>query len=266
MTRVNLVRVTLLFVTSVSMNLALSGVAHAESFDKPIRETTVDLGPTPYMLPSSGARIKLFCSYYPTFMVKQLNDEGQKGTQEVTIVHIRKGIVPSCRRSHAFGQRVIDKDGRFFIGVKNQLLFLEDPDGDNGGMYFHVVDWKNGKELFRDSALLGRTGINVKFVDTSEGEFSLSYRRVVAGDCSIAKDGMSCWNKFKEKLGLQSTEVPTCTGYRTETEKERVVGDPGVPPEELDTPSVIVYPVAVELFPTPSVKAAPGLVNCWPVS
>jgi len=76
---------------------------------------------------------------------------------------------------------------------------------------------------------------------------------------------MSCWSKFRKHYGLALAIAPKCTGYRQEGEKEWVVGDEGVPPEEIKTPSAIDYPAAVDLFPRPSIRAVPGEVKCFPV-
>lgn len=260
------VRTALLVAIIVLMNLALSNMSSAESFDKPIRQTIVDLGPTPYMNQSSGARIRLSCSYYPAFMVKQLDDEGEKGTQWVTIVPLLKGNLPSCKRAHISGERFLVRDGWFFIGTKDQLLFLEASDGENGGIPFRIVDWKNGRALFQDSVFLASGGkVNWEFAHTPNGGMSLSYLRVVTGNCSIPKDGESCWDKFRQKFGLPLAEMPTCSGYRYETEKKWASGDTGIPPEEIDVISVIAYPVVVDLLSMPLIKAVPGPVKCMPV-
>jgi hypothetical protein len=263
MVRANSVRAALLVVTVVLVNLALNPVAFAESFDKPVRQMVVDFGPTPYMQRNSGMRIELTCSYYPAFVVKQLEDEGQKGTQWVTIVPIIRGDLPPCQPSHGSSERFIAKDGWFFIGAKGQLLFLEASEGDeNAGMPFRVLDWKTGRKIFEDSAWWDD---HLAFEHSSDERLSMRYLRVVGEDCSIPKGGASCWNKFREKFGLPLATVPKCTGYRQEGEKKWVVGDEGGPPEEVDTPSAIAYPVVVELFPKPSILAVPGPVKCTPV-
>jgi hypothetical protein len=94
---------------------------------------------------------------------------------------------------------------------------------------------------------------------------SVRYLRVVGEGCSIPKDGTNCWNKFREKFGLSLTTSPKCVGYRREGEKEWMVGDEGVPPAMVETPSTIAYPVIVQLFPRISIKAAPGALKCGPV-
>jgi hypothetical protein len=91
----------------------------------------------------------------------------------------------------------------------------------------------------------------------------MSYLRAVGEDCSIPKDGTSCWNKFRQKFGLQLAEAPKCDGYRHEGDKKWVPGDAGIRPEEIDVPSAIAYPVTVELLPQQSINANPGRVRCW---
>ena len=153
------------------------------------------------------------------------------------------------------------KDGWFFEGVKGALLFLEASEGDeNAGMPFRVLDMKTGQKVFEDSA---RGGGHLAFAHASDGNMSLRYFRRVGGDCSLAQDGMSCWSKFRRHYGLALATVPKCRGYRHEGEKEWVVGDKGVPPEEINTPSAIDYPVVVELLPRPSIRAVPGPVQCF---
>lgn len=232
--------------------LALGPVVLAESFDKPLRETVVDLGPSPYLMPRSASRIQLFCSYYPEFLIKQLDDPGQKGTRWVTIVPIIKGAVPTCLRSHGPKERFIAREWWSFIGVKGSLLFLEAADGSSGGMPFRVLDLKTGKKIFEDSKWWND---HFEFVQTPDGKMSLRYLRVVEGDCSIPKGEESCWNKFREKFGLPLAAAPKCTG----SEEEETI-----PISEEPMESAIAYPVAVELVPRPVIHAIPGPVKCRP--
>jgi hypothetical protein len=128
-------------------------------------------------------------------------------------------------------------------------------------MPFRILDMKTGQKVFEDSA---RGGRHLAFAHASDGNMSLRYLRRVGGDCSIPKDGMSCWSQFRRHYGLALVTVPKCMGYRHEGDKEWTVGDEGVPPEEINVPSAIDYPVVVELFPQPSFRAVPGPVQCFP--
>jgi hypothetical protein len=251
-------------VTVVLGSSTSASVALAESFDKTVHKTVVNLGRSPYLMPNNPARIQLSCYYYHDFMIKELNDPGLKGVRWVTVTPVTNEEAPACRLAHASTERWMAKGWWGFEGVKGSLLFLEAADGDsNAGMPFRVLDLGTGKKIFEDSALWNG---QLEFAHTAGGTVSLRYLRVVGGDCSIPKDGMSCWGKFRRRYGLVIATVPTCTGYRHEGEKEWVVGDEGVPPEEIDTASAIAYPVVVELFPRPSIRAVPGLVKCVPVS
>ncbi len=249
---------------TVALGISTSAtVALTESFDKPVRKTVVNLGRSPYLMPNDPARIQLSCFYYQGFMVKELNNPGLKGVRWVTVTSVINEEVPACRLAHASTERIMAKDWWSFEGVKGSLLFLVAADGDsNGGMPFRILDLETGKKIFEDSAWWNG---HLQFVHTTDETESLRYLRVVGGDCSIPKDGMSCWSKFRKRYGLATATVPTCTGYRHEGEKEWAVGDEGVPPEEINTASAIAYPVALELFPRPSIRAVPGPAKCTPV-
>jgi hypothetical protein len=263
MLRERVLVVLLLGATAVLGATNSSSAAHAESFDKPLRKTVVDLGPSAYLMPGSKSHIQLYCAYYPDFMVKELDDPGLKGTLWVTIAPIVNGHFPKCRRWHDSTERFFAKGWWGFIGVKGQLLFLQAADGSSGGMPFRILDLNTGKKIFEDSA---RWDGHLEFAHTPDGKMTLRYLRVVEGDCSIPKDGMSCWSKLKRRYGLAFATVPKCTGYRHEGEREWGVGDEGVPPAGIKTPSAIVYPAVVELFPRPSIQAIPGPMDCGPIS
>jgi hypothetical protein len=261
--------VALIVVALVSGRAASGSTAPAESFDKPVRKIVVNLGRSRYLMPKDPSRVELSCYYYTDFMVKELNNPGLKGAELIAVVPILNGQIPTCGRSHYAGERLIGRRwSGYFKGVKDNLIFLDQSDGSEGGIVFGVFDWQTLKEIFQDSALNWDSGFlkhNLLFERAADGKLTLRYRRVVEGSCSIPKDGMSCWNNFRKRFGLPSATVPKCTGYRHEGDKEWVVGDEGVPLDEITTPSAIAYPVTVELFPQPSIKAVPGLVECMAV-
>jgi hypothetical protein len=262
MLREDPVRVALLFVAFVLGSSASGFVASAESFDKPVRKTVVNLERSRSLMPNSRSRIQLSCFYYPAFMIKQLDDPGEKGTQSVTIDSDLNGEFPACRQSHSPTEQFLAKDGWFFIGAKGSLLFFEAPDGTSGGMPFRILEMKTRKKIFEDSVWWKG---HLEFASTPDGKMTLRYPRLVEGDCSIPKDGISCWSKFRRDWGLALATAPKCTGYRHEGEREWVVGDEGVPPEPITTASAIAYPVVVKLFQQPSISAVPGEVKCSPV-
>ena len=242
----------------------LGAVAPGESFDPVVRKTIVNLGRSRYLMPNDTSRILLSCFYYPEFMVKELNDPGLKGIRWVTILPIASQSAPACRLAHSSKERFWAKTWWSFMGVKGPLIFLEAADGENGGMPFRILDIKTGKKIFQDSAW-GTGGL--AFAHSSDGGISAKYLRVVgeSESCSIPKDGLNCWNKFRKHYGLMGAEVPKCSGYRNEGKKERAVGTYELPPEEITTASVIIYPVEVTLFPRPKIKPVNGSIACNPI-
>lgn len=245
--------VALVIVTAVLGHSALGSILLAEDFDKPLRKTVLDLGQSPYLRPSSSSRVLLSCYYYQGYMVKQLNDPGLKGIRWVTITPVLSGDASACRRSHASAERFMAKEWWGFMGVKGQLLFLAAADGEDGGIAVRILDLKTGRKIFEDSVSLTHFGID--FGHTPGGRMSMRYLRVVRGDCSIPKSGETCWNKLRQQFGLVLASVPTCTRYE---------GEQPVPVDEEQTESAVTYPVVVELFPRPFIKAVPGPVMCRP--
>jgi len=263
MTKVNKAVVALLVLAVVSGNSTSASIALTESFDKPVRKTVVNLGRSPYLLPNNPDRIRLYCFYYQDFVVKELNNPGLKGVRWVTVTPFINENAPACRLAHASTERFMAKEWWSFEGVKGSLLFLEAADGDdNAGMPFRVLDLKTGKKIFEDSDWWND---HLEFMHSTDETLSLRYLRVVGGDCSIPKDGMSCWSKFRRHYALGNATMPKCTGYRREGEKEWVPGDEGEPTVEIDDASAIAYPVVVKLFPQPSIRAVPGPIKCTPV-
>jgi hypothetical protein len=257
--------VVVLFGATILLTQSASGrVALAEYFDKPFQEQTVDLGRSPNAMPDDPSHIHLSCFFYPDFMVKQLSDPAVKGTLWVTVTPvISGGDPPACRLAHSSTERSVAKQWWGFQGVKRSLLFLEAADGDeNAGMPFRIVDMKTGQKVFEDSA---SGNSHPTFAPLSDGKISLRYLRRVGGDCSIPKDGVTCWSKFRKHYGLPRAAIPKCMGYRRDRGKEWAAGDEGVPSEAIETPSAINYPAAVDLFRRPLIRALPGLVQCFPV-
>lgn len=246
---------------------ALVPIVFGESFDKPVRKMVLDLGPSPSqrMVPASHFRLTLSCFYYPAFMVKELDDEGLKGSEWVTISHFRGGRSPACHQIHDPAEHFLAKDGWWFMGSKRAFLFLEPADGLNGAMAFRVVELQTGRKIFQDTALVWESGREIspfEFVGGSVGPVSFTYKRSVETSCSIPKDGLSCWKKIRAQFGLRASAIPKCTGYVEPGKKKWVIGDEGVPPDDLDSPSVIAYPVRAELLPRPTSKVTPGPVSC----
>src|ERR1700753_1804237 len=131
-----------------------SSSASAESFDKPLQEKIVDFGQSPGLTPSADNHIKLTCSYYPNFMVKELDDPGNKGALLIAIVPARPEHTAECTRKRSLGERVFKDWNGYFAGVKRDLVFLYDADGTDGGLPFTAFDSKSQAKIFRDSVSL----------------------------------------------------------------------------------------------------------------
>jgi hypothetical protein len=193
-----------------------SSAAHAESFGKPLQEKVVDFGQSPGLRPSADNHVKLTCSYYPNFMVKELNDPGNKGALSIALVPIRPGHSPGCTRTHGPGEKVFkDWDG-YFGGVKRDLVFLYASDGTDGGLPFTAFDSKTQAKIYRDSVSLPDSHgelYDLDFVQASDKQITLRYLRVVSGTCSVPKDGSACWTKFKKQTGLRLAPMPKCSDY-----------------------------------------------------
>jgi hypothetical protein len=122
-------------------------VASADTFDTPLKTKVVDFGLSSSNPPGGRSfRVKLSCWSYPTFMVKEYNDEGEKGARWLAIVPVGKGAVPACTRAHALGEKIIKwpEWSGYFDGVKGNLVFFRADDGTDGGLPFVVYDFNTG--------------------------------------------------------------------------------------------------------------------------
>jgi hypothetical protein len=240
--------------------LALVASSSADTFDAPLKKQVVDFGLSASNLPGGrNFRVKLYCWSYPAFMIKELDDEGEKGAQWTSIVPIRGAAIPPCDRAHAGGETLIEPEwGGYFHGVEGNLVFIDADDGTDGGMPFVVFDFRTRKKIFEDSAYtsrMWRAATHSPFDEMrvraapNEGVL-LTYLRVVEADCDLHLEGHACWEKVREKLALKSDRPPVCSGY--EKISSRWV-------------SAVAYPVEVSLFPQPSTKTIAGPVKCRPV-
>src|SRR5258708_160714 len=242
--------------------IAFASTAFADSFDAPLKKKVVDFGLSENNLPGGqSVRVKLYCFFYPNFVMKEYNDEGQKGAQWVAIVPIQKGTAPACARTHASGERIFQwpEWSGYFKGVKGNLVFLNDPDGTDGGMPFTIYDFRTGKKIFRDSAYdsgmrtknLASSPFNhLRFRGAQDSDLTMTYLRVVEADCDLHTEQTACWEQVRKKLELKSARMPVCTGY--ENISSRYV-------------SALAYPVEVSLFQRPVTKTIAGPVKCCPV-
>jgi hypothetical protein len=235
--------------------LVADSVHAQEGFDKPLKKTVVDLGPSPYYRPSQHVRKKLTCYYYSSFAVKQY-DEGQKGAEWLSIV---PSVQAACILRHSKDERVYISPewSGYFWGVKAALAFFSAADGDDGGVPFGVFDVRTGRKLFEDSSLLEyyqkKLRIKEVFRITKRTDHvpSLTYFRVVRAGCDLKTEQSDCWNRERTNFGIKQADSPTCSGY----EKAEGIWE-----------SAVVYPVSVLLTDSPKIKAVDGPVFCWPTN
>jgi hypothetical protein len=222
-------------------------------FDKPLKKTVLDLGPSPFYPPSRNIRKTLTCYNYSTFAVKEY-DEGQKGAEWLSIVHSAEA---PCTLSHGERESVLTWHG-YFWGVKGTYAIFGAADDQDGGMPFAVFDVVTEQKLFEDSSLLDYhqkiLSIDTAFrFSSSEAEPRprMSYFRVVRAGCDLKTERAGCWNKLRSEYGIPQTDVPICRNY----EQAEGIWE-----------SAVVYPVSVLLTNAPQVKAVDGPVFCWPTN
>lgn len=225
-----------------------------EGFDKPIKITVLDLGPSPYYVPTQHVRIKLTCYYYGTFTVKEY-DEGQKGAE----VSILTSPHAPCTRTDSKNENLLAHNewaGGYFIGANGQYVFVDAPDGTDGGLPFAVFDVSTRRKVFADSSrpIPSPKALHTKetFRISREADQTLRlvYVRVVHPECDLNTDAAGCWKKARVMFGIAQTDMPVCNGYETVREK-------------LD--SVIAYPVSVLLTDSPHIEATVGPIFCSPI-
>lgn len=249
----------------------LASLSWGQTFDKPVRKQRVELGKAANPL---SDRHRVTCYFFPNFMVKEV-DLGEVGAERLGIVPVKPQSTGKCVRTRGKEEIVVPAEqwSGYFMGVKNDYVFFSGEDGWNGATPFAMFDAATGKKLFEDSAKA-----DIAFA-TSDETVSMRYLRVVTDDCFILKDP-ACWQRMAAKYGLNNATAPDChKGYEASAEsmakgrcaaqraplaaclkKER----PLALKQALDSPSVISYPVEVELGATPSAKATGAAVGCWP--
>jgi hypothetical protein len=224
-----------------------------EGFDKPLKKTVVDLGPSPFYMTSQHVRKKLTCYYYSTFTVKEY-DEGEKGAEWLSIVPSAQA---ACTRAHRKDEKVYiyPEWSGYFRGVKGAVAFFDAPDGTDGGLPFAVFDVRTGRKLFEDSSLLDyyQKTLHIKnafrITNGADQIPQLTYLRVVRAGCDLRTEQADCWNKVRAKFGITQTDIPVCSRYEQ---------------AERSWESAVVYPVSVLLTDSPQIKAIDGPVFCWP--
>jgi len=226
----------------------------ADVFDKPLDKKVVKLPADP---DNPQNKPKRSCFYYPGFMAKEV-DLGEVGAETLSITPVAKaGQKPSCDAKNA-GEMVVDpKDwSGYFEGVKGGFVFFTSGDGVNGGMPFAVVDAKNARKLFDETA-----GTELFHAIALSGDgMTMRYRRVYESPCSLYADPKGCWNKIKAATLLADAAKPECSAAY-EKEMKRT---PKFAEDVRKSGTVIGYEVEARYASGKlSFAPLPGRAKCW---
>jgi len=237
-----IVRGVLITATLVIGSGCIAG--HAEGFDKPVRKTVLDLGSSPDQPDFPKLHLHLSCYYYPSLMVKELDDDGNKGALSISVLRVEEAKAPRCIRSLRAGEREVTNYPGYFWGVKDKLVFVIADDGEGEGRYFAIYDAITMNRTFRDAL---RFNTEPGFSRTADGSSSMRYQRVFFAQCSLMKNGAHCWRSVLAETGLRPGPMPKCSGYD----------------DDVADPSLVAFPVEVSLYPKPVRKVLAGPVLCF---
>ncbi len=240
----------------------IAPLGRAESFDKPLRKTVLDLGHSQSLMKNDNRHATVTCRYYARFMIKEQNDPGMKGAELIALAPVQPGHLPKCLQALQSGEieftewseeykKFLPWNG-YFAGVKRDLIFLEWPDGDdNSGIPFTAFRADAKTKIFEDSVTLEARGErHLNFLPASDNQIVLRYLRVASAGCSIPTFGERCWSKLQQQTGLAHSPMPKCTDY--EGTQAGLAA------------SVIAYPVEATLYPKPAIRPLGGPVRCYP--
>lgn len=244
-----------LFITALFASCALAAGANAANgpdrfYDKPVKVVHLPLPRDPQ---NPDAKALLSCSYYPHFMVKQI-DMGEEGADQLSIIPIT-GAQPACARANVATEKVISSDdwSGYFDGVKGSYVFFSAADGWNGGMSFGVFT-AEGKKVYED------TTKKWSAIDLTQTGLILKYSRVYEAKCPLRAGADACWQKVKADTALTDAKSPDCeTAYAKEIRRSpkdaSVATDPGVISYDV---SVSVDGITHKMTPTTGHATA-----CW---
>jgi len=239
--------------------LTLSGSAQnqSESFDKPIKETVIDLGLSPYYPAVRQNHGQLRCHYFQRFMVKEL-DWGQKGDDWISIASNDPAHLTPCSQEHNDDETLHrEAQDEYFDAAKGNFVFLGAADCLDRGSPFRVFDVVSGKELFEDQRRLSPKGkiADISFAK-SGANLVMRYPSVVAAECSLPQKKSECWKEILRSTGLGPQPMPKCIGYSGFNRSE------GYGTDDQSDPSVVSFPVEVTI-PEFKRRILPGPVTCW---
>jgi len=214
-------------------------------FDKPIKLVRHALPRDP---DNPQAKPEIRCSYYPHFMVKEI-DLGEPGADQLSILPLAAGKAPDCKRANASDEIVVKEWSGYLKGVKGDYIFWDADDGWNGGLGFAVTT-ADGKKLFEDVAKPTLRAVEL----APDGSLTLRYTRVYGAPCSLRADAAGCWDKIKQQTGL-ADPAPDCRAAY-EREMKRV---PKFAQQTIDDPTAVDYEAVTTISGgTAKIAAATG--------
>ena len=165
---------------SLAAVLLVSQAGLAESFDKPLHKTVLDLGRSTNLMKNDNRHVTVTCWYYKHFMIKEQDDPGLKGAILITLASVQPGHIPQCLQALQPSEKKFTEWSEeykkfvpwngYFAGVKHDLIFLEWPDGDdNSGIPFTAFETDAKTKFFEDSVMLEVRGErHLNFIPTSD--------------------------------------------------------------------------------------------------
>ena len=252
---------------------------NAAPFDRAQQTRRVTLRPSPA---TPGEKKQVRCFTFAHVMVKEI-DAGEIGDEQISIQPIvsTQDRLP-CQAKNAANERVIPSDSwsGYFLGSKDDYVFLSAEDGVNGGLGFSVYHGADTTSAFQDSVKFDRDHLRFQSIAGDAAGLRLRYTRVYTGPCSVQSEGAACWARIAAETHLLPAPAPDCAaGYlrakqdlATERCKIEHPKDAGCVKQEMQrmqaddaSPSVIGYDVDALIQPTQkSIQPSGGAVTCWP--
>jgi hypothetical protein len=164
-------------------------------FDKPMRFVRHVL---PAAQDTSGPAGVVRCYDFPTFRVKEL-DNGQHGDDAISVTPLASAAVhPACGAQNDTGERVV-KGGQsgYFIGAKGGFVYVMSTLGLDLTP-FMIVSAATGRAIYADSSV----DLGPQAVSLQDDVLTLTYRRGLAGTCSIITGGEGCWRTLAQQSHL----------------------------------------------------------------
>jgi len=159
---------------------------------------------------------KVTCTWYPSYMVKEI-DLGEIGADVLSIVpRAPKGPAPACKTER--GPNDLSVSGGadpwvgYFEGARGRFAFFRSADARNGVLAFAVYDATDGRGVFKEEP------IGPVKVEADGAKIGLSFIRRTLAPCSPLAGGDACWTRIRTELGVGDPPPDCATPYREANE------------------------------------------------